>query len=436
MHGVEPPVVVDPFTVEQPPDQPDRLVETVEPFAKARTEVEPERVMLGLEPAPTEAEDEASARQVVDRGGELRGQPRTAERVGTDEEAQADALGRRGERRDRRPAFELRVGRIALVGQQVIVDPQRIPAGALDRETRVAQLGPGRSLDPERRAEAHRSPRARVAYRRSVSGPPDIPPALRDAILDWYVARGRSLPFRRSTDPYAILVSEAMAQQTQAARAGDAWTRFMDRFPTVETLAAATPADVLRAWQGLGYNRRALNLWRAARRIVDEFGGRVPADLVDLQSLPGVGPYTARAVAALAFGLPVGAVDTNVRRVLGRIVAGEAGLLSPGEMQRLADKAVPLDRAADWTHAVMDVGAMVCGPRVPDCARVPGAAVVWICEEHSDAADAARDPIQGCPRERSSVPDHLALAPWTRPGPSPRCEGRRMGRVRFLDRGT
>ena len=91
----------------------------------------------------------------------------------------------------------------------------------------------------------------------------------------------------------------------------------MDRFPTVETLAAATPADVLRAWQGLGYNRRALNLWRAARRIVDEHGGRVPADLAALESLPGVGPYTARAVAALAFGLPVGAVDTNVRRVLG-----------------------------------------------------------------------------------------------------------------------
>ena len=304
VHRVEASVVGDPLPVEQPPDEPDRLVEPVEPFAEARPEVEPERVVLGLEPAATEAEDEASARQVVDRGRELRGQPRTAERVGADEQAQADALGHRGERRDRRPALELRVGRIALVGQQVIVDPQRVPAGALGGETRVAQLGPGRSLDPERRAEAHRSPRARVAYRRSVSGPPDFPPALRDAILDWYVARARSLPFRGSTDPYAILVSEAMAQQTQAARAGDAWTRFMDRFPTVEALAAATPADVLRAWQGLGYNRRALNLWRAARRIVDEFGGRVPADLADLESLPGVGPYTARAVAALAFGLP------------------------------------------------------------------------------------------------------------------------------------
>jgi A/G-specific adenine glycosylase len=204
-----------------------------------------------------------------------------------------------------------------------------------------------------------------------VSGTPDFPPALRDAILDWYGSRARSLPFRGSTDPYAILVSEAMAQQTQAARAGDAWTRFMDRFPTVETLADATPADVLRAWQGLGYNRRALNLWRAARRIVDEFGGRVPVDLTDLESLPGVGPYTARAVAALAFGIPVGAVDTNVRRVLGRIVAGEVGILSPVEVQRLADAAVPVDRAADWTHAVMDVGATLCRPQSPDCAGCP-----------------------------------------------------------------
>ena len=134
-----------------------------------------------------------------------------------------------------------------------------------------------------------------------------LPPALRDAILAWYASRGRSLPFRGATDPYAILVSEAMAQQTQAARAGEAWVRFMDAFPTVAALAAATPADVLRAWQGLGYNRRALNLWRAARRIVEVHGGELPADLRALQALPGVGPYTARAVAALAFEMPVGA---------------------------------------------------------------------------------------------------------------------------------
>ena len=146
-----------------------------------------------------------------------------------------------------------------------------------------------------------------------------LPPEAHEAILDWYAANGRRLPFRQTRDPYAILVSEAMAQQTQAARAGASWQRFMDRYPTVGALASATPADVLRAWQGLGYNRRALHLWQAARRIVEVHGGEVPAELAALEALPGVGPYTARAVAAIAFGKPVGAVDTNVRRVLGRI---------------------------------------------------------------------------------------------------------------------
>jgi A/G-specific adenine glycosylase len=198
-----------------------------------------------------------------------------------------------------------------------------------------------------------------------------LPPAARKAILDWYDARGRTLPFRGTTDPYAILVSEAMAQQTQAARAGEAWLRFMDRFPTVSALAAASPAEVLRAWQGLGYNRRALSLWRAARHVVAQHDGRLPADLRSLEALDGVGPYTARAVAAIAFGLPVGAVDTNVRRVLGRIVAGDATAIGPTEMQLVADAAVPRHRPADWTHAIMDIGATVCRPRRPDCAGCP-----------------------------------------------------------------
>ena len=196
-------------------------------------------------------------------------------------------------------------------------------------------------------------------------------PELRDAILEWYGARGRSLPFRDTTDPYAILVSESMAQQTQAARAGESWLRFMRTFPTVESLADAPTADVLRAWQGLGYNRRAINLQRAARIIVDEHGGRVPSDLKSLEALPGVGPYTARAVAALAFGIPVGAVDTNVRRVLGRIVAGDIGVLDPAELQAVADAAVPPDRPGFWTHALMDIGATLCHPRKPVCQVCP-----------------------------------------------------------------
>jgi A/G-specific adenine glycosylase len=200
-----------------------------------------------------------------------------------------------------------------------------------------------------------------------------LPPLdrLQPAVLTWYAARARALPFRGTTDPYAILVSETMAQQTQAARAGEAWTRFMDRFPTVQTLAGAPIAGVLREWQGLGYNRRALNLWRAAGRIVSEFDGRVPSDLVALESLPGVGPYTARAVAAIAFGSPVGAVDTNVRRVLGRMLVGEVGILTPAELQRRADSLVPVTQPGRWTHALMDLGAAVCKPRRPDCASCP-----------------------------------------------------------------
>ena len=201
--------------------------------------------------------------------------------------------------------------------------------------------------------------------------PTALPDAARDAILGWYRRNGRSLPFRRTSDPYAVLVSEAMAQQTQAARAAEAWVRFIERFPTVEVLAAASPADVLRAWQGLGYNRRALNLQRAARQVVERHGGRVPADLESLEALPGVGPYTARAVAAIAFGTPIGAVDTNVRRVLGRMVAGGAEAMTAAELQRVANAAVPIDRPADWTHALMDLGASICRPRRPACDACP-----------------------------------------------------------------
>jgi A/G-specific adenine glycosylase len=252
-----------------------------------------------------------------------------------------------------------------------------------------------------------------------VPGPTPFPPALRDAILDWYAAHGRHLPFRATTDPYAILVSEAMAQQTQAARAGESWAAFMARFPTVGALAAATPADVLRSWQGLGYNRRALNLWRAAGRIVEVFDGAVPRDLAALESLPGVGPYTARAVAAIAFGMPVGAVDTNVRRVLGRIVAGDAGELSPATLQGVADAAVPPDRPGAWTHALMDIGAMVCRPSRPDCVACPARA--W-CRYANEAIEAgAGRPVQA----RASV---------TRERPAPFHSTSRWLRGRILDR--
>ena len=198
-----------------------------------------------------------------------------------------------------------------------------------------------------------------------------VPRPAQEALLAWYEASGRSLAFRATRDPYAVLVSELMAQQTQAARAAVAWTAWMARFPTVDALAASSPADVVRAWAGLGYNRRALMLRRAAQAVVDDHGGRLPDTVDELVTLPGVGPYTARAVAAIAFGIPVGAVDTNVRRVLGRVMAGDSAALAPRTLQQIADASVPADRAGDWTHALMDLGAGPCGSRTPRCEACP-----------------------------------------------------------------
>ncbi len=239
-----------------------------------------------------------------------------------------------------------------------------------------------------------------------------VPPALRDAVLAWYDATGRELAFRATSDPYAVLVSELMAQQTQAARAAEAWTTWMDRFPSVEALAGASVADVLRAWAGLGYNRRAVHLHRAAKAIVAEHGGRVPDTVEGLESLPGVGPYTARAVAAIAYGVPVGAVDVNVRRVLGRIAAGGAEAYTTVEIQAVADAAVPHRRAGDWTHALMDVGQRVCKPRRPNCADCP--AIAWCRYAAGERAAPAPVPSGARAAVRRSEPAFEATNRWLR----------------------
>jgi A/G-specific adenine glycosylase len=200
---------------------------------------------------------------------------------------------------------------------------------------------------------------------------------LHEAGLGWFDRAGRHFAFRGTRDPYAVLVSEVILQQTQVSRGEPAWRAFMARFPTIEVLAAASPAEVLRAWAGLGYNRRALALHRTARAVVERHGGHLPADTASLRALPGIGPYTARAIQAVAFGRPVGAVDTNVRRVLGRVLAGRGSRWDRGKelpvhrLQTLADALVPADRPADWTAALMDIGASLCRPRRPDCAACP-----------------------------------------------------------------
>jgi A/G-specific adenine glycosylase len=168
-----------------------------------------------------------------------------------------------------------------------------------------------------------------------------------------------------------VLVSEVMLQQTQVSRVEPAWERFVDRFPTPAALAAPPLGEVLRAWKGLGYNRRAAALWRAAGVIVAEHGGEVPGEVAALRRLPGVGAYTAAAVAACAFGVPVPAVDTNLRRVVARALLGCAPAdAAPATLAAAAEAWLDRDDPGAWNQALMDLGREVCRP-VPRCAACP-----------------------------------------------------------------
>jgi A/G-specific adenine glycosylase len=196
--------------------------------------------------------------------------------------------------------------------------------------------------------------------------------ALHAAVLQWYGEQGRDLPWRRTRDPYRVLVSEMMLQQTQVDRVLSKYAEFLSRFPTFADLAAAPDAEVIRAWQGLGYNLRAVRLQRIARQVVDRFGGKLPNTIPELLSLDGIGPYTAGAVATFAFGLPEPILDTNVRRVLGRIMLGPEGPRStPTTLWTLAREALPSDNVYDWNQALMDLGARVCLERRPTCLLCP-----------------------------------------------------------------
>ncbi len=249
------------------------------------------------------------------------------------------------------------------------------------------------------------------------------------AIANWYQLNGRHLAFRASSEPWGVLVSEVMLQQTQVARVEAAWIHFMALFPTPSALAAATPADAIRAWSGLGYNRRALNLWRAANQIVEHHGGTVPARLEELVELPGVGAYTARAVAAISFAMPVAAVDTNVRRVVLRL-SGEA---DPRAAQGLADALVDPDAPDRWTHAVMDIGATLCRPRAPRCAECP---LVSMC---AFATTERREVVIAAPwraLHSDAVRANESLAARSNRRPAARSSERDLGARRWLHRGA
>lgn len=201
----------------------------------------------------------------------------------------------------------------------------------------------------------------------SAAAPPDrLPDGFVAAVLGWGVPRLRDLPWRRTRDPWAVLVSEVMLQQTQVTRVVPRWHRFLTRFPTVEVCAAAPLGDVLREWQGLGYPRRARNLHATAGRVA-ALGG-FPRDLDGLLALPGVGPYTARAVMAFAFELDAAVVDTNVARVYARVV-GER--LTAKRVQAIADAACPRGDGWVWNQCLLDLGAVLCRPASPGCAECP-----------------------------------------------------------------
>jgi A/G-specific adenine glycosylase len=198
----------------------------------------------------------------------------------------------------------------------------------------------------------------------------------RDALLRWFAVDKRRLPWRakegRRPDPYRVWLSEVMLQQTTVAHATPYFERFTGRWPSVDDLAAAPEAEVMAAWAGLGYYARARNLVACARLVSTEHGGRFPETEAALRSLPGIGRYTAAAIAAIAFGQRAVVVDANVERVIARLFAVETPLpAARGEIYRLAAAMTPLEGAGDFAEAMMDLGATICTPRSPDCRRCP-----------------------------------------------------------------
>jgi A/G-specific adenine glycosylase len=231
-------------------------------------------------------------------------------------------------------------------------------------------------------------------------------------LLAWYRRHRRQLPWRGVRDPYAVLVSEIMLQQTQVSRVIDYWPRFLARYPTVEDLAAAPPDAVRESWAGLGYYARARNLHAAAKVMVAELAARVPSEVDELRKLPGIGRYTAGAIASLAYGADVPAVDTNAARVLARVFAVRG---RKGEARRerrlwtIAAALVPRGQSADWNQALMDIGAIYCVARAPRCPLCPVRRSCSLARRHDAAAaalaarkaDRRRDRARGRTRARA-----------------------------------
>jgi A/G-specific adenine glycosylase len=206
---------------------------------------------------------------------------------------------------------------------------------------------------------------------------------LRRRLLAWYALHKRDLPWRHSRDPYPVWISEIMLQQTQVATVREYFARFIRTFPDVRGLAAANEADVLRLWEGLGYYRRARQLHAAAKQVVVEHGGRFPADPIELQKLPGIGRYTAGAIASIAFNQRAAILEANTIRLLSRLIAyreNPHSVVGQRPLWRLAEEILPQKRVAEFNQALMELGSLVCTPSEPKCGECPLKA---LCEAYA-----------------------------------------------------
>ena len=225
-------------------------------------------------------------------------------------------------------------------------------------------------------------------------------------LLAWYEIEARDLPWRRTSDPYAIWVSEIMLQQTRVDTVSTYFESFLKRFPNIETLATASIDNVLKAWEGLGYYRRAQNLHKAAQVVVADYSGILPSAAGDLHKLPGIGPYTAGAIASIAFGKDEPVLDGNIRRVLARVFnVAEPARSSEGErlLWQLAEENLPSGYAGEYNQAMMDLGAAICTPTSPDCSTCP---VADLCQARELGIQEQR-PVK---TPKTPIPHHTVAA--------------------------
>lgn len=228
------------------------------------------------------------------------------------------------------------------------------------------------------------------------------------SLLAWYDRCARALPWRGFHDAYRTWISEAMLQQTRVETVLSYYSRFLERFPSLASLAQAPEEDVLKVWEGLGYYSRARNLWKGARQVMAEYGGVLPRDPSELQKICGIGPYSAGAIASIAYDVPVPAVDGNVIRVISRLYGIRSDALDADNrcrIENLAAALVPSDRPGDHNQAIMDLGATVCTPGTPDCGRCP---LSSFCDAYR-TGDAADLPILPKARPPKQIPCAVLL---------------------------